>query len=337
MARKKRKTKSAKKKRSLRLSRQNKVILGSLLVLLSIALFFSFISFYFNWQDDQSLLTEFADRNKEARNLLNKFGAAVSHFFMFKGFGLASLVFPVLLCLTGLYMFLGIDLRGLLTKWIWGLVLLIWVSVSLGFLGAQQPLLGGQIGFEMNDFLQDYTGKIGVMLLLLFGLVVILVRLFGFDPQAVGQAFSRLNVPGMSLSGNRKASETGASQPDATEATAAAMDLTADGEGSQEAEPEPVKPDPYTHKKDIPSLSGDSQPADEDPGQELEIEVAEQEEETDETDLRSSQLVSDFGEFDPTLELSKYKFPHLDLLDTHGASGVLPSTRRNWRRTRTRL
>ena len=75
MARKKRKTKSAKKKRSLRLSRQNKVILGSLLVLLSIALFFSFISFYFNWQDDQSLLTEFADRNKEARNLLNKFGS----------------------------------------------------------------------------------------------------------------------------------------------------------------------------------------------------------------------------------------------------------------------
>ena len=110
-------------------------------------------------------------------------------------------------------MFLGIDLRGLLTKWIWGLVLLIWVSVSLGFLGAQQPLLGGQIGFEMNDFLQDYTGKIGVMLLLLFGLVVILVRLFGFDPQAVGQAFSRLNVPGMSLSGNRKASKPGLPSP----------------------------------------------------------------------------------------------------------------------------
>ncbi len=320
MARKKRKTKSAKKKRSLRLSRQNKVILGSLLVLLSIALFFSFISFYFNWQDDQSLLTEFADRNKEARNLLNKFGAAVSHFFMFKGFGLASMVFPVLLCLTGLYMFLGIDLRGLLTKWIWGLVLLIWMSVSLGFLGAQQPLLGGQIGFEMNDFLQDYTGKIGVMLLLLFGLVVILVRLFGFDPQAVGQAFSRFNVPGMSLSGSRKASESGAAQTDETE-TASSMDLTAEREATTEAAAEPVKPDPYTHKKDIPSLSGDSQPADEDPGQELEIEVAEHEEETDETDLRSGQLVSDFGEFDPTLELSKYKFPHLDLLDTHGASG----------------
>ena len=321
MARKKRKTKSAKKKRSLRLSRQNKVILGSLLVLLSIALFFSFISFYFNWQDDQSLLTEFADRNKEARNLLNKFGAAVSHFFMFKGFGLASMVFPVLLCLTGLYMFLGIDLRGLLTKWIWGLVLLIWLSVSLGFLGAQQPLLGGQIGFEMNDFLQDYTGKIGVMLLLLFGLVVILVRLFGFDPQAVGKAFSGFSWPAFTRSGGKKS--THADDPEAGLAQAAdsAVDLTTEAEGTHEAEAEPAKPDPYTHKKDIPSLSGDTGPEEEETGQELEIEVAEQEEETDETDLRSSQLVSDFGEFDTTLELSKYKFPHLDLLDTHGASG----------------
>ena len=47
MARKNRKTQTPTKRRSLRLSRQNKVIVGSLLILLSIALFFSFVSFYF--------------------------------------------------------------------------------------------------------------------------------------------------------------------------------------------------------------------------------------------------------------------------------------------------
>ena len=157
MAKRKKKSKpTSRKRRSLRLSKQNKIILGSLLVLLSIALFFSFVSYYFTWQADQSLLTEFSDRNAEAENLLNKFGAQVSHFFMYQGFGLASFVFPFLLCLTGLYLFLSIEKKGLASKWVWGLVFVIWISIALGFFAYEQPLLGGLIGYEMNDFLQDY-------------------------------------------------------------------------------------------------------------------------------------------------------------------------------------
>ncbi|MGA0155446.1 MAG: DNA translocase FtsK, partial [Flavobacteriaceae bacterium] len=38
----------------------------------------------------------------------------------------------------------------------------------------------------------------------------------------------------------------------------------------------------------------------------------------DELDKKSTKLVEDFGEFDPTLELSNYKAPHIDLLDSHG-------------------
>ena len=314
MARKNRKTQTPTKRRSLRLSRQNKVIVGSLLILLSIALFFSFVSFYFNWQQDQSLLTEFADRNREAGNLLNKFGAAVSHFFMYKGFGIASFVLPVLLCLTGLYLFLGLEIRGLASKWIWGLVLLIWCSVSLGFFAAEQPLLGGQIGFEMNDFLQDYTGKIGVLLLLLFGLVIILVRLFDFNPQAIGQAVA-------SRVGAWKSGRTAAAESHPLTESEQAEDI----EPEPEPEPEAPGPDPYTHKKDIPVLNAvESEDQDEtqpDPVQELEIEVARSAEEGEETDILAEKLVADFGEFDPTLELSNYKFPHLDLLDTHGGSG----------------
>ena len=102
MAKKRTKSKPtrAKKRLSLKLSKQNKIILGSLLIVLSIALFFSFISYYFTWQEDQSMLSEFKDRNAAASNLLNKFGASISHFFMYKGFGLASFAFPLLLAIT---------------------------------------------------------------------------------------------------------------------------------------------------------------------------------------------------------------------------------------------
>jgi len=187
--RKKASPKTPKKKRSFALSKQNKVILGSLLILMGIALFFAFISYYFTWKDDQSLLTEFADRNEEAKNLLSKFGASVSHWFMYKGFGLASFILIGLLSLTGVHLFLSIPMKNILKKWIWGLLFLIWISVALGFFAYNQPLWGGLVGHEINDFLQDYIGKIGVVLLLLFGLVFILVRLFSFTPDDYGHQF----------------------------------------------------------------------------------------------------------------------------------------------------
>ncbi|MDX1315448.1 MAG: DNA translocase FtsK 4TM domain-containing protein, partial [Eudoraea sp.] len=306
--RKKSKTTSAKKKGiSLTLSTQNKIILGSLLILFSIALFFSFASFYFTWEADQSLLTEFSDRNEQAKNLLNKFGASVSHFFMYRGFGLASFIFPVLLCLTGLYLFLGIDRKGLLGKWIWGLVFLIWTSIALGFFALEKPLLGGLIGYEMNDFLQDYTGKIGVLLLLLFVLTIILVRLFRFSPQGIAQFFrSKASAVKKELD----------SQPAETIL-------------SPEPEPEVKQeiPDPYTHKEDIPVLeteeseSAVSTSSRDDSNSDIQIEVEAVQEEKEETDILAEKLVADFGEFDPTLELGNYKFPHLELLDTHGAAG----------------
>jgi len=276
-------------------------------VLLSIALFFSFTSFYFSWQADQSLLTEFTDRNEHANNLLNKFGATVSHFFMYRGFGVASFIFPILLCLTGLYLFLSLDKRGLLGKWIWGLVFVIWTSIALGFFAYERPLLGGLVGYEMNDFLQDYTGKIGVFLLLIFGLTIILVRLFKFTPDSMVTFF-------------KQKSKSLATEFQNGSGEQVVMDSKDDL---------PLVVDTYTHKEDIPPLTTEVENtrADETTSGNLseedsiKMEVEKITEEKEEKDILSEKLVADFGEFDPTLELANYKFPHLELLDAHGASG----------------
>ncbi|MEM9142853.1 MAG: DNA translocase FtsK 4TM domain-containing protein [Bacteroidota bacterium] len=310
------KPKPAKKERSLKLSKQNKIILGCLLILFSIALFFSFVSFYFTWQDDQSLLTEFADRNAQAENLLNKFGASVSHFFMYQGFGLTSFVFPFLLCITGLHLFLGIQGMGLLKKWIWGLVFLIWGSIAFGFFAFDRPLLAGLVGYEMNDFLQDYAGKIGVLLLLLFGLVFILVRLFNFSPEDIGVYFRTKTAALASEFKNKRESK--------------AMEM----ELPLEREAEAVTIDTYTHKEQIPHLEKEEEPQQKATG-ELEIKAPIVEESLDELNIQvekiveeeeeikniAEKLVDDFGEFDPTLELGNYKFPTIELLDQHGVTG----------------
>lgn len=301
------KSKTVPKKVSLRPSRQNKIILGSLLIILGIALFFSFMSYYFTWQDDQSTLSEFSDRNAQASNLLNKFGAVVSHFFMYRGFGLASFLFPVLVILTGLYLFLGLNRKKLVGKWIWGLIGILWVSVALGFFAVEYPLLGGLIGYELNDFLQDYTGKTGVFLLLIFVLTVISVRLFNLTPERIATFFRSQNQWFKAMLRKRKA---------LVKTVETDFELSMDDDTLATV-------DTYTHKKDIPSLQGEAEldvnlPQEEEA---LDLKVEKVIEEQEASDLKATQLVEDFGEFDPTLELGNYKFPPLDLLDLHGTAG----------------
>ncbi|WP_421802628.1 DNA translocase FtsK [Flagellimonas sp.] len=310
---KSKKTTTAKKKVSFKPSKQNKIIFGSLLIVLSIALFFSFMSFYFTWQEDQSMLSQFADRNAQASNLLNKFGANVSHFFMYKGFGLASFVFPFLLAVTGLYLFLGLNGKRLISKWIWGLVGVIWGSIALGFFAADFPLLGGLIGYEMNDFLQDYTGKIGVFLILIFVLMVILVQLFNFTPEGFVNFFRRQK---QNIKSDFKEEPSFQTTETPIENEEKSITLSTD-------DSVPEKIDTYTHKEHIPPLNEEAGldvniPQEEESDLDLKVEETTIEEETD---AKAAKLVEDFGEFDPKLELGNYKFPTLDLLEAHGASG----------------
>ncbi|MEA1786307.1 DNA translocase FtsK 4TM domain-containing protein [Arenibacter sp. GZD96] len=307
---KKSKSTTTKKRFSLRLSKQNKIILGSLLMLLSVALFFSFISFYFTWKEDQSLLSAFSDRNQEAQNLLNKFGAGVSHFFMYRGFGLASFIFSFLLFSTGLSLFMSLEKKGLVKKWIWGLLFVVWISIALGFFAADRPLLGGLVGYEMNDFLQDYTGKIGVFLILLFVLIIILVRFFKVNPE---QIVSFLGQKRKSLVSEFK-------NPGQEQNTDSVSEVL-----SKEDET-PIVVDTYTHKKDIPPLRDKSTEDFQitntiEEEESISMEVKEIATETEEKDNLSAKLVEDFGEFDPTLELASYKFPVIELLDAHGSGG----------------
>ena len=52
------------------------------------------------------------------------------------------------------------------------------------------------------------------------------------------------------------------------------------------------------------------------------MEVTVAKEEVSETDNLAAKLVEDFGEVDPTLELSKFVFPPLDLLKKYDTEGI---------------
>ena len=323
---KKKPTSSRKKKRSFswKLSRQNQIILGSLFMLLGIALFFSFISSLSHWDADQSTITELGRRDVQAENTLNKFGAILSNTFMHKGFGLSAFVFPLLLTLTGLYHFFGLSIKKLISKWFWGLFLMIWGSIALGFFAEPQASWGGNVGFQINDFLQDYTGSLGVILVLIFIAIIALVRLFNFAPdrsldwmtrqlQGLSQFFSGIKLPKMSFP---KSSPVEEEAEAAQEVQSPEVDLSFKEEAAVVEKQSPVSV-LSTETTEVSSTKT-PQVRQED---EVDFQVETVKEEKEESVIKAEKLVKDYGEYDPRLELGKYQFPPIKLLETHGLDG----------------
>ena len=157
------------------LSKQYKIVFGALLVLFSIALLFAFVSFFIFGQQDQSAVREITDRQEMVENWLGKFGAYLADLLIYRGFGLSAFIFVRLFFLTGMYLILAISLKKLKNIWFWDLFVIIVLSVLFGFFATSAPELGGTIGYELNLFLQDYIGKTGTLLLLLFGLIIYII------------------------------------------------------------------------------------------------------------------------------------------------------------------
>ena len=316
MARKKTKTKTKSKttkqskKISWVLSKQQKIVLGSFLFLLGLALLFSFISYFFSWQADQSTLSQLSDRSVESQNWLNKFGAALGDVFIYQGFGLAAFTLAILVTLSGFYYFFDKPRKKLQGFWFWGIIVMLWFATFLGFFAETNPLLGGMVGFELNDFLQDFIGLIGTILVLAFVAIVYFAIRLKLTPEHIGQFFAKRK--------QAIASEFNRSDDEGNEFVDTAFDKDNIELPQEEAEETPEEPQlkttptptetpvkQETETKETPKATEDD---------DFEIEIEETVEEEEVVENLSTKLVQDFGEFDPTLELSNYRFPTIELL-----------------------
>ncbi|TXE19730.1 DNA translocase FtsK [Psychroserpens burtonensis] len=327
MAKKKTKTKTKPKttpkfkKPSLKLSSQQKLIFGSLLIILGILMFVAFLSFFFTGQADQSTLSEISSRDIKAQNWLNKLGAWTSDFFINKGFGLASFIFSGLLFLSGIYITLDINKARLRRHWIWGTLITIWISVFFGFFSHKYDTLGGTIGFEINSLFQDYIGKIGTVLLLVFVLITYLAIRFGINGDTFVKLFKRATSDIKNEVNSNSIDDTFVVDNDLSaeaEDIKSAFDLKVEDAQPKEAvkKSEPISQILEPELK--VSLTSEDQKKDSD----LSMEIETVEEEISETDNLSNKLVEDYGQFDPTLDLSKFQFPPLDLLKKYDTEGI---------------
>jgi len=323
-------------KRSFKISKQQKFVLGCLLVLFSIALLVAFISFYVNgqWQNDQSVVDQLGDRTEAAENWLGKFGAFLADLIIYKGFGIASFILVRLFFLTGMFLALELSTQKLKNTWFWDIFAIIVVSILFGFFATSAPELGGTIGYELNLFLQDYIGKTGTLLTLLFGLIVYLIFKIKLSPEKIQSYFdstkkefkSELDTlkpavqqPESAYNLEEFAVEEPEKDPDLDDIHIKTVDsqfeinkeaLKPTISHSSEIELNPILK-PITPKQELPLVS---------PDEAFVIEKAEEEDIIEEN--LASRLVADFGLFDPTLDLSNYKFPTIDLLKEYSTGGI---------------
>ncbi|GIZ08707.1 DNA translocase FtsK [Flavobacterium sp. UMI-01] len=314
--------------KSWKITRQHKIVLGCLLVLFSIALLVAFISFYIYGQEDQSAVYELSNRTEKVQNWLGKFGAYLADLIVYKGFGLASFLFVRLFFLTGAYLIIGLPAYKLKRVWFWDLFALIIVSILLSFFATSLPELGGVVGYELNLFLQDYIGKTGTLLVLIFGIVIYAIFKMKLSPEKILSYFEN---SAKDLNDKKEAAFTSSDN--------STYNLEEFAVSEQEDEPEMVlttRPSQFEIKKEDlkPTIQHASEinldpvapppykkPEDQVVGSESFVIESAPEEDIIEENL-ASKLVSDFGLFDPTLDLSNYKFPTLDLLKEYATGGI---------------
>ena len=316
----------------LKTKKQYRMLFGFLLILLSIAFLVSFISFFVSdkgvgyGQADQSAVDSLTDRSEHVENWFGKLGAYIADLFIYRGFGVASFLFVKLFFLSGIYLLLDLPIKKLKNTWFWDLFAIIILSITFGFFATSLPELGGTIGYEINQFIQDYIGKTGTLLGIVFAIVIYLIFKIKISPDAIKTFFEKKHKDIKDNLNELIVAENGADYN--LEEFAVKED--------EELEEPTLKPSQFEINKEAlkPTIENASEinlePTIKTPEPEPEIITTNDEafvieqaadEDVIEENL-AAKLVADFGEFDPTLELSNYKFPTIDLLKEYTSVGI---------------
>ncbi|MDA9699353.1 DNA translocase FtsK [Flavobacteriaceae bacterium] len=265
-----------------------KVVLGYILLFISIILFSSFISYMFNWKVDQSNVNSLFDRDVQVKNILGKVGASISHFFIFKLFGIGSFVIPIILFISSYFILFNKKISQLIKNINWLLVLMIWTIIFSGYISNYYPLQTGIKGFELNSLLKAYIGDTGIIIILSFILLTSAAILWNLTPNSFLHLFKKTN--------NSKAGK-----PDSNNKLNESLSIESDVE-TNDYEEDKVKIDSNDSSINSDEIS-------------MEVEEINFEE-------KSSQKISfdrvKLKKFDPTLDLRNFKNPGIDLLKDYG-------------------
>jgi DNA segregation ATPase FtsK/SpoIIIE, S-DNA-T family len=302
-------------------------IFALFLLLSSAYLTIAFVSFFITWESDQDKVTgpwgELFLSEEPVQNWLGKLGALVSHLFIHEGFGIASMVFPLVFLVSGARILFGRSILPVAKTIKWSFFALVFFSITLGYIFNDRWFaLGGTFGYQMSLWLNTTIGFIGTGCLIFFSALVFMVINFNINFK-LPEKEEVLEDESFDVTQDDIKNEY---KPDVL--INVNQEETVSEEGNRKSEEGNILLTDNEEEDPIEEL--ESEPADESEQEEEGIHVGDSDvmltiEKTlppndfgdNENDKKAEELVQEFGEFDPTLELGNYQFPTLDLLNNY--------------------
>ena len=296
-------------------------VLAILLFFFSIYLLISFISFFISGGIDISHLDVttkelLSNPDLKIQNSGGRWGAVIANIFINKGFGIAAIGF--------IYLFIIIALRlgkigkfSMRRNFAYGLFLIIWTSITFGYFftalyGKSYILPGGIYGYFISQQLNSTIGKIGTFFLILASILICIIIAFeeAWPLLKKWVTYKRLKSLKEASKGEEISEEDTFSIPQApmiaTKEKAFAKVAVGNNveivyAGSKGNDLLEIEREEIHHEEPAPFVNRTVNRS------ELR--------KSDEDDGLYEGADEDMPDFDPTLELSRYKFPPIELLE----------------------
>lgn len=325
-------------------------LFGLLLLLSALFMTVGFISNLFTWKEDMAvagantgweLLT---NPELKVQNWLGKTGALTALQFQNEWFGIAAFVFPFLLLLWSVRILWQVELLPLGKSLRYSFFGLVWTSAFLGFIFHKQPTLlhyAGGYGYQLSHSFNGLFGMIGTGAVLLFSMVGFLVAAFNIpfrkpalatedagiidstDEEETAELITVRKENNIRDQDAPRTVELELNEDEVEEEETEdeeweeddvdAIDISEEEEVEDTEEEELENENEFEMDTDLPEKTGSVVTED----GEVQLEVAAVQEEETVVD-ENEELVHAVGDYDPTLDLSSYKFPTLDLLENYG-------------------
>lgn len=183
-------------------------LLGMIVVMLGVFVLVSGISYLFTWKIDQDKIlnapfSALGEGDLVLANWLGRLGAVTGNALIYWGFGVASLIVPILAIGLGLRKFLGVSLEVWYSRAGRSILSMVFLSMVLAFTFSWTNFpWGGSFGESTTIWLTGFMGRAGLIMSFLFILAATIIVEFNpvFEWKGNFMSFSRFKMPEWKMS-----------------------------------------------------------------------------------------------------------------------------------------
>ncbi|MBC6368178.1 DNA translocase FtsK [Algoriphagus sp. AK58] len=172
-------------------TRQLGLTFGIILISISIFLFIAFVSYMLNGPQDQSLVMNNPDQEiresaRESKNWVGYLGAQAANWMIYRWFGVAAFLFPPYLFLLGFRWTFKFSLISLTRYAVFALFFTAWLGLLTGYAVilvegySYWSFLSGGLGYELAKLSDDFLGM-GTFILIAGAFLIFVVLFFGIQ------------------------------------------------------------------------------------------------------------------------------------------------------------